>query len=292
MFTSARLGGVHGGGAASGISSPQRWACRVARVLSVGWFDLIRNLDTSLIVFLRGLCSGLWPSEGGIVCGLFSKEVLYVGKASVNRTHCPGLAARLTEHIRCLYRPGLKDANKPRYRLLRRRLWGVRFFPLTVFPTISQTLAAEALAISMKAPMGNAKDAAEERRLRRKGDNAKVRAPRRRPSSWRRRKRRPWESIWGCSAVQEALSNQFRSKPVRFPGALGLDIPFSSLYTAQIREELAYCGSQGPIYLFDPCNCAKGSKRSNFPWIRVPRWPRWGDCVVSLWGLQTGFGIS
>ena len=38
---------------------PQRWACRVARVFSVGWFDLIRNLDTSLIVFLRGLCSGL-----------------------------------------------------------------------------------------------------------------------------------------------------------------------------------------------------------------------------------------
>ena len=33
---------------------PQRWACRVARALSVGWFDLIRNLDTSLVVFLRG----------------------------------------------------------------------------------------------------------------------------------------------------------------------------------------------------------------------------------------------
>ena len=63
-----------------------------------GLFDLFRNLDTSLIVFLRGLCSGLGPSEGGIVYGLFSKEALYVGKASVNRTHCPGLAARLTEH--------------------------------------------------------------------------------------------------------------------------------------------------------------------------------------------------
>ena len=124
-----------------------------------------------------------------------------------HRTHCPGLAARLTEHIRCLYRQGLKDANKPLYRLLRRRVCGVRFFPLTVFPTISHTLAAEALAISMEAPMGNAKDAAEERRLRRKGDDAKVRAPGRRPSSWRRRKRRPWESIWGCSDVQEALSN-------------------------------------------------------------------------------------
>ena len=178
---------------------PQRWACRVARVLSVGWFDLIKNLETSLVVFLRGICSGLGPSEGGIVYGLFSKEALYVGKASVNRTHCPGLAARLTEHIRCLYRPG-----QPRYRLLKRRLWGVRFFPLAVFPTISQTLAAEALAISMEDPM---------QRMRRRTvgfDNAKVQAPRRRPPSWRWRKGRPWESIWGCSAVKEVLSNHSR----------------------------------------------------------------------------------
>ena len=100
---------------------PQRWACRVARVLSVGWFDHIRNLDTSLVVFLRGICSGLGPSEDRIVYGLFSKEVLYVGKGSVNRTHCPGLAARLTEHIRCLYCHGLKDASKPRYRFPRLR---------------------------------------------------------------------------------------------------------------------------------------------------------------------------
>ena len=62
-----------------------------------GWFDHIRNLDTSLVVFLRGSCSGLGPSEGGIVYGLFSKEASYIGKASVKRTHCPGLAARLTE---------------------------------------------------------------------------------------------------------------------------------------------------------------------------------------------------
>ena len=245
------------------------------------WFGLIQDLDTSLVVFLRGVCSGLGPPEGGIVYGLFSKEALYTGKASVSRTHSPGLAARLTEHFRCLYRLGLKDANKPPYRLLRRKLWNVRFFPLAVFPTISQTLSAEALAISMEAPMGNARDAAEERRLRRKGENAMVRAPRRRPSSWRWRQRRPWENIWGCSDVKEVLSNQSRGKPVQFPGALGLDFPFSPLYTAQIREERAYYGFQGPLYLFDPCwlglflaYCAKGSNRSNFPWIRLPRWPR------------------
>ena len=115
--------------------------------------------------------------------------------------------------------------------------------------------------------------AAEERRIRRKGENAKVRAPRRRHSSWRRRKRRPRESIWGCSVTQDALANRSQGNPVQFPGALGLDIPFSLLCTVQIGEEHAYDGFQGPLYLFDPCRlglflayCAEGSGRSNFPW--------------------------
>ena len=72
----------------------------------------------------------------------------------------------------------------------------------------------------------------------------------------------------------------------------GLDIPFSSLYTAQKREEHAYSGSQGPIYLFDPCRlelflayCAKGSNRSNLPWIRLPRWPQW-EIASYLYGAR------
>ena len=235
------------------------------------WFDLIGNLDTSLVVFLRGICSGLEPSEGGIVYGLFSKEALYVGKASVNRTHCLGLAARLTE-----------DANKPRYRLLRRRLWAVRFFPLAVFPTISQTSAAEAFAISIEAPMGNAKDAAEERRLRRRRDNAKVRALCRRPSSWTRRKRRPWESIWVVLLSKKLFQTSPGASRFSFQVRWGWTFLFALFTLLRIREEHAYCGSQGPIYWFDPCRlglflacCAKGSNKSNFPWIWLPRWARW-----------------
>ena len=85
----------------------------------------------------------------------------------------------------------------------------------------------------------------------------------------------------GSPAVKENLANPNRGKPVKFPGALRLDIPFSSLYTAQIREQHAYSGSRGPVYLF-PCRlglclayCAKGSNRSNCPWIRLPKWLRW-----------------
>ena len=77
---------------------------------------------------------------------------------------------------------------------------------------------------------------------------------------------------------KEVLSNQFRDKPVQFPGPAGLDILCSSLYTDQTREELVYCASQGPLYFFDYCrlglflaNCAKGSNRSNCPWIRMLR---------------------
>ena len=130
--------------------------------------------------------------------------------------------------------------------------------------------------------MGNAKDAAEERRLRRKGDNAKVRAHRRGQSSWTRRQRRPWESIWGCSAVKETLANQYRGKPTKFPGALGLDILFLSLHCSDWRRTCVSWVSRAYFFLFDPCRlglflayCAKGSNKSNFPWIRLPRWPRW-----------------
>ena len=147
-----------------------------------------------------------------------------LARLSVCCMRCPGLAARLTEHIQCLYLPGIQDANKPRYRLLRRKLWGA-------------AVAAQ-----------------------------------------RCRRGQLWESIRGCSVAKAGC----RAKPIHFPGALGLDIPFSPLYTAQIGEEHECGGSQGPLYLFDPCRlglflacCAKASNRSNFLWIRLSRWPRW-----------------
>ena len=93
----------------------------MARVLSVGWFDLIRNLDTSPVVFLRGTCSGLGPSEGGIVYGL----------------------SRPTEHIRCLKKNPVSTSQA--------QIVGCSFLSIGCLPTISQTLAAEALAISMEA---------------------------------------------------------------------------------------------------------------------------------------------
>ena len=124
-------------------------------------------------------------------------------------------------------------------------IWSVRFFSLAIFPTVSQTSAAKALAISMEAPLGNARDAAEERRLaqRRECQGLGVST-------------KAVEHLW-LLRTQEALANRSQVKPVQFPGAL-------------TREEHAYCGSQGLLHLFDPCRlvlflacCATGSNRSN-----------------------------
>ena len=56
--------------------------------------------------------------------------------------------------------------------------------------------------------------------------------------------------------------------------------------------------SDGPLYLFDPCRlglflayCAKGSNRSNLPWIRMPRCLG-GRLHHICMGMQTGLQIS
>ena len=149
-----------------------------------------------------------------------------------------------------------------------------------------------------EAPMGNARDAAEERRIRRKGENAKVWAPRRRPSSWRRRMRRG--GAFGIAALPKKLWRTGpRASQFSFQVRWGWTFLFSSLFTAQIREEHACYGCQGPLYLFDPCRlglflayCAKGSNRSNFWWIPLPRWPGWKIASYLCGARKTCFWVS
>ena len=282
MLTAARPGCVHICGTASGVSSPQASDVGVpcCQGTQYWWFPLIQDLDTSLVVFLRGTCSGLGLPEGGILYGFLSKEALYIGKASVNRTHSPGLAARLTEHFWCLCRPGLKDASKPRKRLLSRKLWSVRSHWQSFLPSLKlQPLKHWQYRWRFRwatRGMLRRKDASGAK------ENAKVWALGRTPSSWRRRKRRPWESIWGCSATQEALANRSQSKPVQFPGALGLGKPFSPLCAGQIQEEHAYYAFKGTLYLLDPCRLGAfpGVLYKRFEQIELPvnpatKVPRW-----------------
>ena len=123
--------------------------------------------------------------------------------------------------------------------------------------------------------MGNARDAAEERRIRRKGENAKVRAPRRRPSSWRRRKRRPWESIVGLLRYPR---NLWRTGPgVKFSSvsrSAGAGHSFfSSQHSTDTGKACVLMVFKVLFVWLDPCRlglflayCAKCSKRANmFP---------------------------
>ena len=253
----------------------RRWKRRACCCMSwwrAHWWNCVRRFVFASRRRWRAVFPGYSFFAALISLGIWTQISLY-----------SGLAARLTEHIRCLHRPGLKDANKPRYRLLRRRLWGVRFFPLAVFPTISQTLAAEAVAMSMEAPMGNAKDAAEERRLRRKEDNAKVRALRRRPSSWGRRNRRPWE-IFGVVLLSK---NLFQTSPgasrFSFQVRWGWTFFFPLFTLLRYEKNMRIVGLKD----FSICLILAGwgcswrvarktrTSQTFRAWIRLPRWPRW-----------------
>ena len=152
------------------------------------------------------------------------------------------------------------------------------------FPPSLKTLAADALAISMEPPMGNARDAAEERRLRRKGENAKVRAPRRRPSSF------------GCQTSSLKSVPHQTSSISRCAGA-----GHSFFFSTQLKYEknIAYCGSQAPLYLFNPCRlgAVSGVLCEKFESTEHPVDPAakvaWvGNCIISVWIAQTGFRIS
>ena len=75
---------------------------------------------------------------------------------------------------------------------------------------------------------------------------------RKRPSSWLRRSRSPFASIWSHQSVLKLCTPvSGPSWESRFPGPLGLALPFKHLYTLQIRETFAKEAVLGPINLFD-----------------------------------------
>ena len=102
-----------------------------------------------------------------------------------------------------------------------RKLWSVRFFPLEVFHAVSRALAAEALAISVEAPMGNARDAAGKDAF---GARERTRRSVRLDEGDRGR-------AFGIAPLPKKLWRT--GKPVQFPGALGWTFLF--LLSAQLR---------------------------------------------------------
>ena len=116
--------------------------------------------------------------------------------------------------------------------------------------------------------------------LRSKAESAKVRAPLRRPSSWRRRKR-PRESIWGCYVA--------RSNPFSFQERWAGHSFVSSLHSSDTgrtcvswfsRSSLSVCSLQAGAV---PGVLCQSSNLSDVLWIQLSRWPRW-EIALYLYG--------
>ena len=111
-----------------------------------------------------------------------------------------------------------------------------------------RALATEAVVIKLESPSCNVVDGFGSS----VGKRCKVKGGRKRPSSWLRRSKSPFTSIWSHqSVVRLCAPVSGPSWELRFPGALGLALPFKHLYTLQIRETFAKEGVLGPINLFD-----------------------------------------
>ena len=102
-------------------------------------------------------------------------------------------------------------------------------------------------------------------------------------------------SIWGCSTTEEALANRSQSKPVQFPGALGLDIPFFlSLHSSGTRRTCVLWVSRAHLFV---CSLWAGVLRERLKSFELSVDPdaevaSVGDCFISAWSMQTGFRIS
>ena len=120
---------------------------------------------------------------------------------------------------------------------------GRSFLSIGCLSQNSQTLAAEAVAISMEASDGQCEGcgvgtsaAPQGRKCQGRGSSSTA------VELDAAKEATTGKYFGGFSAVKEALSNQFRGKPVQFPGALGLDIPFPyTRRTCVLSEGLCTC---------------------------------------------------
>ena len=236
---------------ASRYAHPPRWACRVLRMLPPRWLHEVSDSSSGLVSRMKEACSARFPANGfgtSIVYVLAGHSGVYVGKARLDRKKMCGMGPRALEHVRALLYTNVRDGMKPRYRILRRSLGSVFMLPAIWCESEVKALATEAVLIKLESPLCNVVDGCGSIH----GKRCKVKGRRKRPSSWLRRSKSPFASIWNHqSVVRQCTPVSGPSWESRFPGALGLALPFKQLYTLQIRETFAKEGVLGPINLFE-----------------------------------------
>ena len=116
------------------FKQPPKWAIRITRPMTPGWLVAIMNGDEKFYDMLFSILRGSSASGQGVVYGLFSHSMLYVGKASITRqTSHTGVVDRVMEHVRLLRRPKMRDGMKPRYKQLRMTPWILRFSTMLIY---------------------------------------------------------------------------------------------------------------------------------------------------------------
>ena len=136
----------------------------------------------------------------------------------------------------------VQDGMKPRYWILRRSFGSVFMLPAVWCDSETRALATEAVLIQLESPVCNMVD----RVGLIVGERCKIKGKRKRPSSWLRRSRSPFASIWSHQSVLKLCAPvSCPSLESRFPGTLGLALPFKHLYRLQIRETFAKEGCVG-----------------------------------------------
>ena len=239
-----------------------RKLARLIRLLPPGVAMLIATWDSAYIATLVSVINAEGVGTQAAVYALWCSTMFYIGKCGLLRkTGVPGIPARVGEHLRLTMWPWHRDGRRLRYIHLRTAgLLAVRFLPMVILPTGPRALAVESLLILLEVPNGND----------RRADGDKVRPqklkspqPRRRPSSWVRRKqqrgKKQPQSLWADPAFAKQLRRHCvaqdlgrRHDLLDFGGPLGLQRHYRLLYTIQLRALFAATGCYGPLDIFHP----------------------------------------
>ena len=267
---------------------PRRWACRVLRALPPGWLGSVAQPGHPLRQALVDVIAGRYPTvsscmgaAGGVslVYCLFSETGWYLGKTNVRRestvvcVQC-GFQSRMWEHLRRLLRPKSSEGRRRRYQPLRRSLATVGRLPCIVCESEPLAYAMEAAVIRMEAPTCNALDkqhmGSKPTRLVHKS------GIRSRPSSWRRVRARPWDSVWPRIQPWFALRAQDDREFPELVGVNSQDDGFTCLYRRHQADRQQRPREEGPVW---PWNVMHSSVflaylASTKPTVLLPCWRR------------------
>ena len=246
-----------------------RWAASAFRLPPPNFATEVMIPTSATLAWMRELLVGQHADAlemTTVVYLLFAHTTTYLGIANLMRQDSPvtphGVAERLREHLVGAMKPCSKDGGKPRYRGLRMALATLCFLPVMALPSRDDAFRMESLGIRLENPVGNAVDLVELRRQQHGNPEcSRLRKPRLRPPSWRRRKDRrmnPTRSIWALPVATRVRLNApvVRTEHPLLPGTMGMTLPFGELYRAQQAELWVSNRFVGPLWVWSPLHGA------------------------------------